>query len=111
MALIFGLSSIRYPPSGPAAFSDKSLHAILYFGLGVLVVRALSGGWRRSVTFGTAVLAVVICALYGVSDELHQYFVPPRQVEAFDVLADALGAAIAAGGLYAYTIMKGRHDL
>ena len=106
MALIFGLSSISSPPSGPAALGDKGLHAILYSGLGALVVRALAGGWGRGVSLGTALLAVAICALYGVSDELHQYFVPPRQVEALDVVADAIGAAIAAGSLYAYTIMK-----
>jgi VanZ family protein len=106
MALIFGLSSISSPPSGPAVLGDKGLHAILYSWLGALVVRALAGGWRRDVSLGTALFAVVICALYGVSDELHQYFVPPRQVEALDVVADAIGAAIAASGLYAYTIMK-----
>jgi hypothetical protein len=31
--------------------------------------------------------AVAIAAVYGVSDEFHQWFVPPRTVEAADVAA------------------------
>jgi VanZ family protein len=101
MALIFGLSSITHPPEPPSGVSDKDLHILLYFGLGVLVVRALAGGWRRYFSLRTAVLAVIICVLYGASDEIHQHFVPPREMDALDVAADALGASLAAFSLFA----------
>ncbi len=110
-ALIFGLSSIHSPPSAPSSLSDKDLHVVLYAGFGALVVRALARGWRRAVTARAAVLAVVVCGVYGVSDEVHQHFVPPRQVEVLDVVADTIGGAIAAGGLYACTIIRRRHGL
>jgi VanZ family protein len=101
MAMIFALSSIRFPPEAPAAIgSDKGAHLLVYGGLCALVVRALAGGWRRPVTRRTAGVAVVISALYGASDELHQYFVPPRQMEARDLAADTAGAAMAALALY-----------
>ena len=48
-----------------------------------------------------ACLAVVIATVYGVTDEIHQRFVPPRQTDAWDVAADATGASLAALGAYA----------
>lgn len=103
MMLIFWLSSISQPPDLPRGVSDKSAHVLLYSGLGALLVRARAGGWRRPVTLGIATAAVVVATLYGISDEIHQHFVPRRQVEARDILADALGASLAAGVLYAWS--------
>jgi VanZ family protein len=37
----------------------------------------------------------VIAALYAVTDEIHQAFVPTRNASPVDVLIDAVGAAIA----------------
>ena len=110
MALIFALSSISQTP-GFVDSVDKDLHALLYAGLGVLLVRAISGGWRRRVTLATAAAAVAIATAYGVSDECHQSFVPMRQLEAMDVVADATGAALAAFGLYGWDIIRSRHGL
>jgi VanZ family protein len=101
MALIFVLSSIPNPPTLAQAPSDKGLHFLLYAGLGTLVVRALAGGFGRPVTIRTVFIAVIVSALYGASDEIHQHFVPPRQMEAFDLAADTLGAAASALVLYA----------
>jgi VanZ family protein len=110
MAFIFGLSSLSKTPAFPSGV-DKYLHALLYAGLGALVVRALTGGWRRPVTLVVVVLTVLMAASYGVSDEFHQSFVPHRNVEALDVVADATGAAIAAVALYAWDIIRARHGL
>ena len=38
-------------------------------------------------------LSVVSASLYGISDEVHQSFVPFREAEVADVIADMLGAA------------------
>jgi VanZ family protein len=102
MAFIFALSSIREVPQLPAG-SDKNLHAILYAGLAALVARALAGGWRRRLTLPMALGTIVICAVYGITDEVHQYFVPPRQADILDVVADAAGAAAAALGLLVWS--------
>ena len=50
----------------------------------------------------------VFGALYGASDELHQYFNPPRDADVFDVVADTIGAGIGATALYAWGIIRGR---
>jgi VanZ family protein len=57
------------------------------------------------------VAAILIAAAYGVSDEVHQSFVPMRSVEAMDVVADTVGAAVAAFALYAWDIIRARHGL
>lgn len=74
--------------------SDKIAHAGWFFLLGLLAYRAARNGegWSRRQT----TLALVLGALlWGISDEVHQRFVPGRDVEAADVAADVAGAAVA----------------
>jgi VanZ family protein len=101
MAMIFVVSSMPSPPQPPELVSDKGVHFLLYSGLSSLVVRALAGGWLRRLTLRAGWLAVLISTAYGATDELHQHFVPPRQMEALDLVADAVGAVLAALVLYA----------
>lgn len=103
MLFIFTLSAIPSPPDLPAGASDKVGHAILYAGLAALLVRARAGGWRQPVTPVVALTATLVATLYGISDELHQHYVPPRQVEVNDLLADALGAGLTSGVLYTWS--------
>lgn len=39
-------------------------------------------------------VAFLCAVLYGLSDETHQLFVPGREFSLFDLLADAVGAAV-----------------
>jgi VanZ family protein len=91
--LIFMLSSWASPPSGPKIlYADKLLHLLEYAILGYLIARAASktSAWKLSRHF--RVFAVCAAVLYGFSDEFHQSFVPGREVEMLDVLADGIGA-------------------
>lgn len=99
-ALIFGGSSISNPPEAIASLlkeiSDKALHLCEYGVLGALAYRACrhaAGSWvaRHAVT-----VAATGCALYGLSDEVHQLFVPFREGDPLDLLADATGAMLGA---------------
>jgi VanZ family protein len=96
-ATIFGLSSIAQPPALPAGVSDKSVHAILYAGFALVLLRALAAGVWERVSTAAAGGAVALAAFYGATDELHQLFVPGRTCDVHDWLADLTGAAIAAG--------------
>lgn len=102
MAFIFTLSSISRTPALPGGM-DKDLHALLYAGLSLALIRALAGGWGRRVTPVTALLAIVAASAYGVSDEFHQWFVPLRQADAMDVVADTVGAAVSTSAAYAWS--------
>ncbi len=109
MAVIFALSSVSEVSGLPGGMSDKTGHGLLYAGLGLLVVRALARGRLAMVGAGTAALAILIAVAYGLSDELHQLFVPNRQFDLHDVAADGVGAAVAAGLAWAWGIIR-RHS-
>jgi VanZ family protein len=76
----------------------------------LLFARALAGGWH-CVTLRTVLATIGFAALYGASDELHQYFNPPRNVEILDVVADTIGGALGSIGLCAWGIIRGRNAL
>ena len=90
MGVMFHLSSESEPlPALTAHVWDKLLHLIEYGGLAALVCRALLGeglGWLAAVAG-----AIVAASLYGASDEWHQSFVPMRDSDVRDWVADTLG--------------------
>jgi len=103
---IFVASSQSRIPSLPGRPSDKLLHAAAYAVLSLLVIAAAAKGRWRAVTGRVVLASAVACVLYGVSDELHQRFVPGRDASVGDVAADAVGAFGAAGAAYAWSIIS-----
>ncbi len=110
MALLFFFSSLSTLPSPPSGITDKHEHFFFYGILGALTLRALANGTWRGVRLAAVLGAVAISAAYGVSDEFHQRFVPGRDFEVLDMVADALGAAAASCLLWAWAIIKRRSD-
>jgi VanZ family protein len=102
MALIFYLSSLPDPGGPPGGISDKTAHFLIYGALGAGMMRALAGGRATAIGLPTILAAIVLTTLYGVSDEIHQYFVPPRTPDILDVAADAAGAC---AGAIAVTVL------
>ena len=93
---IFLLSSSENPVHIKMRFhqEDKVLHAVLYGGLAGVVslgIRRSGKPVRASIQFW---VPIVFAALYAVSDELHQFFVPGRNCDILDVLADTVGAIV-----------------
>jgi VanZ family protein len=95
MAVIFYLSSQSAPlPAVTAVVWDKILHIFEYAGLAVLFGRALLGeglGWAASF-----VVAALLAAAYGATDEYHQLFVPLRNGDLHDWMVDVIGASLGA---------------
>ncbi len=92
MSFIFYLSSrtgisVWSPISYVAHFGEYVILALL-----LCVALSASTSLPRKHVF---VLAVVIASLYGVSDELHQAFVPTREMSIVDWLTDTAGASAA----------------
>jgi VanZ family protein len=107
MAGIFALSSLSQTPALPGQ-SDKGLHALLYAGLGALLMRALAGGWSATMTRRAVLVSVLTAGAYGASDEYHQSYVPPRQADVRDLAADLVGAAIGASACLGWSRWRGR---
>jgi VanZ family protein len=106
-AFIFALSAQPSLPS-PSHISDKEAHAFTYGVLAVLCLMGLTG-WRwRRVAGASLLAAFVIAVLYGISDEFHQAFVPGRTPDVADVVADAVGAALALTAAGAWAILVAR---
>ncbi len=96
--VIFYLSSQPNPlPFLPRSVfaHDKLLHVIEYGGLGALLAWGLSS--LGTPPLRAFLLALAIASAYGASDEFHQYFVPNRECDVFDWMADTVGAALGAG--------------
>jgi len=93
LAITLASHQPRLPaPDGLPGF-DKLAHFGAYGLLATLWVRALA---VRLAPTPAALIAWLLAALFGISDEVHQSFVPGRSTEVADWLADASGAALAA---------------
>jgi hypothetical protein len=104
--LIFLLSSMSRVPALPGGMSDKMAHALLYSGLGFLAARALAGGFGRPVPWRVVPAVAAFAALYGLSDEAHQLFVPGRQFDLRDTVADVVGGVAGAVLLRLWGILR-----
>ncbi len=66
--------------------SDKVAHGLAYAVLAGLLTLGSRRPW----------LAVLLAVAYGFSDEFHQSFVPSRTADAYDLVADTVGAMVGA---------------
>ncbi len=84
-------SSLDPPGSGidklEHAFAYGVLALSLWFGLGSRLPAAHAARRR-------GVIAVMLAALYGFSDEFHQSFIPGREPSLYDWIADVVGATM-----------------
>ena len=91
--IIVYLSSQSHPsqqlPSFLFGMSDKLLHALEYGILGILLYRAFH---QTTGAVGSIILSIIFVIIFGISDEIHQWFVPNRQADTWDLLADTFGA-------------------
>ncbi|MDY0087764.1 MAG: VanZ family protein [Coriobacteriia bacterium] len=100
MAVIFGFSSLH--GSAVPSAGGYWAHFAVYTVLGGLLFIAF--------TFETAdpghalALAVLVASAYGVTDELHQVFVPGRLPEVADWGMDTLGALL--GALIMFIVLR-----
>lgn len=82
--------------------NDKTIHFLVYSLLAYFISRALhlSFEFKKNKIF---YLAVFLVSLYGLIDEIHQYFIPGRSCSFGDWVADTLGAMI---GAYFYVLQN-----
>ena len=69
------------------------LHMIEYAILTILLFRALTNSKNSSLN-NTIFLSITIAVLYGVTDEIHQHFVPGRTFSVLDVFGNSIGSML-----------------
>ncbi len=85
-------------------FIDKLLHFACYALLGALFLRAFNTTPIKHNLKLVVILSVLLSSLYGISDEIHQHFVPFRTADVMDALSDILGSI---AGVYLYSKLTG----
>jgi VanZ family protein len=86
--------SILPSPKGILGF-DKVQHFLAYLALSVSAALWVPREWwesRTALRLAAFALTAAAASAYGAIDELHQYFVPGRDCNVWDWLADTLGA-------------------
>ena len=101
---IFYLSAQSHPEDQLPLFllrdvSDKVLHAVEYGILSLLCYRAFRRAAGPAVARQAVMLAILTASAYGLTDEVHQAFVPLREASWQDWLADTISATVAAVGV------------
>jgi len=87
---------------------DKLLHVFVYLPFGFLLARLVyHTGFSAS---RDKLLGIVLLGtfLYGLSDEVHQLFVPGRSLELLDIVADTLGGVL--GGYFYSHVLTMKKD-
>ena len=69
----------------------KYAHVFLYFIIGIFAFLVVP---NKKQSFKRPLIAMVICYLSSIFDEIHQYFVPSRTAEFTDTLIDEIGFTI-----------------
>jgi len=84
---------------------DKLIHFLGYGLLGILFFRAFGTTSLKDNADRLMLFSMAASALYGISDEIHQYYVPYRSADIADALADTLGSIY---GVFFYQIIAER---
>lgn len=104
MTVIFFFSSLSgsaYPYEAPLLYyvERKGAHVLEYAVLMFFTARFIRLCFPRETFEKIIYLAAALSLTYGVSDEIHQLFVPYRQGRITDVLIDGVGVIVMAGML------------
>lgn len=95
------------PDSGGPSYSwDKANHFIAYGVMSLLFMRAVG---RFSIR--TAMTAVLAATLFGIGVEFLQSLTSTRNADAFDALANGLGAAVGVGVVAVFSLIKNRAEV
>lgn len=94
MTFIFYLSSrqLQVPHIFPEHF-DKMAHVLIYMPLAILFFVSLRNSGVNKYVF---LISILLAGIYGITDEIHQSFIPGRDASAADVAADFFGAILGA---------------
>ncbi|MBS3080927.1 VanZ family protein [Candidatus Pacearchaeota archaeon] len=99
---IFYMSSRTFEGGGGKGVLSYVYHFTIFFILAFfLLIALIKGKLRKEIFF----IGIIIAILYGISDEIHQYFVPGRYMDVKDILMNSIGIMFA-GILYSLLLFR-----
>ena len=104
-AAIFALSHVSYPP-GSGMVPDYLAHFFEYAFFAGTLIWAVTWGGKNSLMPSRTILVWLIAVAWGALDELHQSFVPYREVSLADFIADSLGAGFSVLLIYSWMLVR-----
>lgn len=90
VVLIFYISSLTLPAGRGTGYLSYIYHFTAFSYLALFLLIALTKGKNLKFIF----IGIIIALIYGILDEIHQYFVPGRFFSFKDVLINSLGILI-----------------
>lgn len=95
MGIIFYASSLSgsdIPSLFP--FQDIAFHILIYLILALFFSHALKNTYTDIALSKVILFTIIFGIVYGITDELHQAFVPDRTASGLDVIIDGIGSFI-----------------
>ncbi len=102
--MIFYISSLTFPAGGGTSYISYIYHFTAFSYLALFLLFSLAKGRSSNLI----ILGIIIAFLYGISDEIHQYFVPGRYPSFKDILINSLGILVTSIAYASYCIKNGR---
>ncbi len=97
--LIWQMSSDTNPPKWNLPWQiqglDKVFHAVVYAILGTIVSVGMRRAGRPVSAWAQCFVPALFALCYGLTDEIHQLYVPNRTFDIGDLMADLAGATLA----------------
>ena len=95
-AIIFYLSTLAFTGVGGTGYGKNwisiAYHIVVFFFLSLFFFISLM---KREKDYNLFLFAVLILIAYGVTDEIHQFFVPGRFCAILDICFDVIGVLFA----------------
>ena len=88
-------------------FVRKGAHFFVYYVLAFLVMNCL---YIFDVKTKTLLISGIICILYAISDELHQYFISERSGNIVDVMWDSSASLLSSYLYYKFILVRNKHE-
>ncbi len=109
LGFIFYLSSLEQPGQQiQITHIDKVFHFIIYLPMPWLFFLSLRASAVEGIKYNYFNLGIILSLIYAATDEWHQSFVPTRNMDFLDFLADAAG--ILAGAFLFRVLLKLRGE-
>jgi len=108
LAATFVLSGMSSPPV-PFNLDSNSLHYPEYALFSFLLLRAIHAAKPGMPSAWAVGSSLLLSGLWGLSDEIHQAFVPGRVPDVNDLIHDLVGAAAGIAAFFSFKYISLKH--